>query len=611
MKIPWKKNTKSSPTKSTTKLTDRTSISCNVGAPHYIVAPVEKYDSFDDTTVMKMPMTTGSSNEDRRTTHLTTPVKPTVHCNGDATYSASARSSSRLLGSGHYSPVDGSVQTFAPNATLVSSTNDATTTRNTTSSTTVDTEAVFIQPTSLTFDQCSDDDYDVYLTPLQSSAASADDSYNHLKDEYELSVNKSAPLTVAESTLTDITTDATVDGEETKYDILLNGERGDDDPTTKTDVSVPPPPSSAVEDGVESPALPPPSKSPKFLRHASSFLRVSDLIGMDPTMDLSEHSNKSIPNYHCCSDTPPPGIAHDSMEKWVALDDGCCSNNTTADATMSSYTPIAQFAVDALAATALATMFDATMWVPDSKTAKIIESKPGTSWEGNTFQLQQPTSTNAGSAPPLEDHILIWSGTFRHGLYGSEIPAIRSAAIIYMSATQLLHLLMDSNRVKEYNTMSLGRTDLLTLPCRHIVTKVMRSESRPPLIRKTLQFTSILHARKLVMDDHHSQNNGDDTKNDNDSYLLVTRAVETPTTTTNCGDTKGHTASSTNNNSSVVVSEILLGVNVIRTIPHQPNACLLMSVNHVRSPMVPSLFLAKRLGLQAATNFVHDLRKCC
>ena len=422
-------------------------------------------------------------------------------------------------------------------------------------------------------------------------------------EEFE-SMNKSAPLTVAESTLTDVTTDATIDGEDVKDDILRIGESDEDSPN---EIVVPPSPSAIAESSVEPP--PPSQSSPKFMRHASSFLRVSDLIGMDPTMDLSEHSPKSIPNYHCCSDAPPPGIPHDIMEKWVALDDGCCygnSNNIT-DATMSSYTPIAIFAVDALATTALATIFDATMWVPETKTAKIIESKPPTSWEASTFQLQQPlssSSTNSGSSTPLDDHILIWSGTFRHGLYGSEIPAIRSAAIIYMSATHLLHLLMDSNRVKEYNTMSLGRTDLLTLPCRHIVTKVMRSESRPPLLRKTLQFTSIFHARKLVIDDN---NDDTDTNNkDNDSYLLVTRAVENPNT--NNGNINGITNHSNNN---AVVSEILLGVNVIRTIPNRPNTCILLSVNHVRSPMIPSLFLAKRLGLQAATNFVHDLRKCC
>lgn len=604
MKIPWRqKNTKSIPS---TSSTDRPSSSCNIiGAPKCTVLPVDNYDilTSDDATEMKMTNSSGTGTTN--STIITTPVKqkPTVHCHGDVTTSAaSITSSPTLLGSGHYSPVDGSVQTFAP------------------------TTSVLIQPTALTFEQHSEDDYDVYLTPLQSSVASVDEGSNHLKEEYELSVNKSATLTVVESTLTDITTDATVDGEEVKED---SGDSGADSPTAVTGTTgstVPPPPpttTTTATTGVES--FPPPSssKSPKFIRHASSFLRVSDLIGMDPTMDLSEHSHKSIPNYHCCSDAPPPGIPHDILEKWVALDDGCCrgndntTTNNTTETTMSTYTPIAQFAVDALAATALATILDATMWIPDSKTAKIIESKSPTSWEANTFQLPAPTlssssqsnigSSSTSSSMPLEDHILIWSGTFRHGLYGSEIPAIRSASIIYMSAAQLLHLLMDSNRVKEYNTMSLGRTDLLTLPCRHIVTKVMRSESRPPLLRKTLQFTSIFHARKLVVNDN---DDTDDTNTDNDSYLLVTRAVENPTTTNSGGGGDTHGSSSSNSNN-VVVSEILLGVNVIRTIPNRPNACLLLSVNHVRSPMVPSLFLAKRLGLQAATNFVHDLRKCC
>lgn len=598
MKIPWRqKNSKSSPTRSATK-----------SASKCTAVTVEKLDALhvDDAT-------------GNLTAGTTTPVKKLiVHGPGDSTtVSASITSSPTVLGSGHYSPVDGSVQTFAPSN---------------------HTNTAAVQPTTLTFEQqpphhgssTEEEDYDNYLTPLQSSVTSVDSSSSTgttLKEEYELLVNTTkagVPLTAANSTLTDITTDtATVDGEEKEEDMVIPPTVGDagsvDRPIT---VPPPPPPSSTTtaQGNVmeSSSALPPqPSlKSPKFMRHASSFLRVSDLIGMDPTMDLSEHSHKSIPNYHCCSDAPPPGIAHDLLEQWVALDDGC-GDTTNNDATMSSYTPIAQFAVDALATTALATMLDATMWVPDAKTAKIIASKlPLKSWEANTFQLQQPplsfsssSSTNAGAnktAPFDDDHILIWSGTFRHGLYGSEIPAIRSAAVIYMSATQLLQLLMDSNRVREYNTMSLGRTDLLTLPCRHIVTKVMRSESRPPLLRKTLQFTSILHARKLVVTNDSnpdSDNDGENMNQDSDSYLLVTRAVENPTTTSN-----NNVAPS--NTNSVVVSEILLGVNVIRTIPNRTNACLLLSVNHVRSPLVPSLFLAKRLGLQAATNFVHDLRKC-
>ena len=566
------------------------------------------------------------------TTTTTTPTRTTEPFqNGDSTWTtgtttaavvaAAAVSSptttlSSSLGSGHYSPIDGSVRQFESSmANKISKIDDApqqvvtTTTASDSSNAVVASSNTSIllettssdsilPPTTLLFEQRSSDDDDcddIYHTPLQSSMTSLEECHSASNGggggSHHVSsfvTTKTVSLKVAESTLTEATSDATL--EEEKDDTLLRtGDSSDESPTAFV---LPPPPN--------------PLKSPKFLRHASSFLRVSDLIGLDPTMDLSEHSHKSIPNYHCCSDVPPPGVAHDSMEKWVALDDGCGPGMSS-----SSYTPIAQFAVDALATTALVTMFDATMWVPDSKTTKIIESKPCTSWEATTFSTTASspttakndngtttTSTTTTDKTKLDDHILIWSGNFRHGLYGSDIPAIRSAAVIYMSATQLLHLLMDSNRVKEYNTMSLGRTDLLTLPCRHIVTKVMRSESRPPLLRKTLQFTSIFHARKLNDTDH-----GID--NENESYLLVTRAVENPT------GTMGGDSNNNNNNSGVVVSEILLGVNVIRTIPHHPRACLLLSVNHVRSPLVPSLFLAKRVGLQAATNFVHDLRKCC
>jgi hypothetical protein len=585
------------------------------------------------------------TNTTRTAIVVTTPVKQsTIHCNStndintnnaastfhtntaDTHASMTLTSSPTLLGSGHYSPVDGSVQTFAPAPTSATTSTTTMSTSNSEMAVTT-SELLLLHPTALTFDTTplksdkysnnDDDDDDVYLTPLQSSITSIGNAtegceHCHVQEAFELQVanHKSrTQLTVAESTLTDVTTDASVDGEDTattkdEEDLLLHIRESDDEFL----IVPPPPPSTNTDTETLS------SKSPKFIRHACSFLRVSDLIGMDPTMDLSEHSHKSIPNYHCCSDTPPPGIPHDIMEQWVALDDGNHpirdNTGTTPVTNTSSYTPIAQFAVDALATTALTTIMDATMWVPDSKTAKIIESKSSSSWETNTFQLQpipssSSSSTPPPSPPPLDDHILIWSGTFRHGLYGSDIPAIRSAAIIYMSATQLLHLLMDSNRVKEYNTMSLGRTDLLTLPCRHIVTKVMRSESRPPLLRKTLQFTSIFHARKLVSDITNNID-GDATSNQNnkdDSYLLVTRAVENP----NRGDANVNNGNSSN----VVVSEILLGVNVIRTLPDRPNTCLLLSVNHVRSPLVPSLFLAKRLGLQAATNFVHDLRKCC
>ena len=162
-------------------------------------------------------------------------------------------------------------------------------------------------------------------------------------------------------------------------------------------------------------------------------------------------------------------------------------------------------------------------------------------------------------------------------------------AILRSLLTLLMELLVDSNRVKEYNKMSLGRTDLKTFqddiavsgPFGNSVTKIMKSESKPPMLRKTLMFVSILHARELI---------------DGSGYLIVTRAVHHP-------DAQG--------NSNVIQSEILMGVNLIRKIEGaEESKCLMINVNHIRSPMVP-MMVAKRIGVSAAIGFINDVRSIC
>ena len=135
-----------------------------------------------------------------------------------------------------------------------------------------------------------------------------------------------------------------------------------------------------------------------------------------------------------------------------------------------------------------------------------------------------------------------------------------------MPAAVLYDLLSDSTRVQEYNAMSLGRTDILTLDEN---TKVCCAESRPPMIRKTIRLVTLMHT--LAQPD--------------EFYQISTRAVE---------------------NGSTTHSEILLGTNVIR--PLSSSSCMLIAVNHMYSNLIPTA-LAKRMGSTAATNFVTDLRK--
>ena len=116
--------------------------------------------------------------------------------------------------------------------------------------------------------------------------------------------------------------------------------------------------------------------------------------------------------------------------------------------------------------------------------------------------------------------MLVWQGEFRHGLYGSDLPLVRSEGTIDMSPLGLVRLLMDNARVSEYNKMSLGRDDIVVLqdslpdsgndgvvdpdgdasalrPFGRTVTKVVKSATRPPVIRRNLEFVTLLHARPL------------------------------------------------------------------------------------------------------------------
>jgi hypothetical protein len=327
---------------------------------------------------------------------------------------------------------------------------------------------------------------------------------------------------------------------------------------------------------------------------SSSFVRVCDL-------NLHHHYT----HLRSSLTTVCPHNAHPG--EWMAIPFHSNTDSTT------TVGPL----MESLAAMGLGTAMNAEIWTPDGKTKQhLLATSGATSWEGTTFcpptarpsesDTTRNTTTTAGSstaiATTVADHVLVWTGTLVNS-YGSDIPAVRSAAVMAQSAESLLDLLLDSSRVQEYNAMSLGRTDIQVLESssgtlstsllssssslaktmfpRTVESKIVQSASRPPMLRKTLQFTTLLHAREYA-----------------DGYLLVSRAVTLP-------NGSNSTASSS---SAVVVSEILLGVNWIRRLSdHQ---CLLVTVNHVKSPLIP-LLLAKRLGLQAAVNFIHDVRASC
>ncbi len=152
------------------------------------------------------------------------------------------------------------------------------------------------------------------------------------------------------------------------------------------------------------------------------------------------------------------------------------------------------------------------------------------------------------------------------------------------------------------------------------VTKLVRTRNRPPLVRRVLEFFTLLHCRELT-DDQGGK-----------GYIIVARGV-----TPGSVDVEG------SGRKRVMHSEILLNVHIIRRLRNDSrasgggersrggsrssrggsrsvctsgkkasksdlaNRCLMINVHHMKSPMVPNM-LAKKVGLSAASSFVMDIR---
>eukprot|EP00816_Leptocylindrus_hargravesii_P005478 CAMPEP_0196821594 /NCGR_PEP_ID=MMETSP1362-20130617/79984_1 /TAXON_ID=163516 /ORGANISM="Leptocylindrus danicus, Strain CCMP1856" /LENGTH=359 /DNA_ID=CAMNT_0042200837 /DNA_START=110 /DNA_END=1186 /DNA_ORIENTATION=+ len=225
--------------------------------------------------------------------------------------------------------------------------------------------------------------------------------------------------------------------------------------------------------------------------------------------------------------------------------------------------------------------------------------KPSTKFTENFFS--DVSNKGRDIIDALGEEILVWFAKFDDHCYGHTLPLVKTRAIVNMSPKAFAELLMDSNKVKLYNKMSLGRTDVRVFQAGVDTVgefgdgeaKVVRNLTKPPLTKKTLEFVTLMHARKLNPD--HGEGEG---------YLVVSRAVN---------DRLERDAAETPTNASDVTtmerlrSEILLGVNVLRAIEGEPNKTDLTSVTHVNSPLVPAL-AAKKVGLKGAVDFIRDIR---
>ena len=175
-----------------------------------------------------------------------------------------------------------------------------------------------------------------------------------------------------------------------------------------------------------------------------------------------------------------------------------------------------------------------------------------------------------------QGEVLVYIGKSKKEGHGSKLPIIKTKSILPLSAEEMADLLMDSTKVKIYNKLSVGRTDVRILGKG---TKVVCNLTKPPIAKSNMVSCTLMHSRKLEGSDS--------------SHLVVSRA-----TPGMVGDEL----------SDLPRNDILLGVNLLED--RGPNECVMTAVTHVYSPALP-MILAKKLGVSSAINFVKDIRGSC
>lgn len=243
------------------------------------------------------------------------------------------------------------------------------------------------------------------------------------------------------------------------------------------------------------------------------------------------------------------------------------------------------------------------LWTPTDDTRRILAKE--TTIPGET--LRDPND------------ICVWGGQFlsSYNYYGSKLPMAKSRGIINTSPYKLLELILDSDRVNEYNKMSLGRKDVHIfndnpldddddkrpgVPSEGYLekrdySKIIRTLSKPPLIRKPIEFVTLIHVRKLPT----SKDNNEE-EEEGPTYLLSSRAVILEDKTGN-----KYPIDDGEINTEAIRSEMLLGINILRPVKENKETTEFTNISLMYSSIVPML-VAKKIGLTSVGNFMKDIQ---
>ena len=413
-----------------------------------------------------------------------------------------------------------------------------------------------------------------------------------------------------------------------------------------------------------------------FDRTKSHFLRTADLGLTQDTIFaeqfLDDPSAKAEPHYHHPSPHPPPGVQFHIDENWVSLDDGKGGHSPIAPQAVDALVAMGyRAACDPMMWTPSSKtrkyMTEKGLRFDDTPIPGPIDEGEGGPNSDSTGTLvwsgkfphkyhghEQPAIRSQGivnmspeqlvdllmdskrvseynkSSIGRVDEVVLSDGTDLDGCPFSGQRKkkltgviIQGARIVDGTAVIDSETEDDQSDVEEITFDDDGRKSVRTITTASArrqslfvgVTKLVRTTNKPPLVRKVLEFFTLLHCRKLT--DEQGRDGG---------YIIVGRGV------TPAGDVE-------KSSKGIMHSEILLNVHIIRRL--RPTSrrdkgmggskkgsqgsktvstsgrkasrsdlagrCLMINVNHLKSPMVPNM-LAKKVGLGAALNFISDIR---
>ena len=172
-----------------------------------------------------------------------------------------------------------------------------------------------------------------------------------------------------------------------------------------------------------------------------------------------------------------------------------------------------------------------------------------------------------------KEDVKVWKRAVAEGSYGREYPCLKLSTVLDAPAEAVMALLVDSERVAEYNKYSKGRHDVEHLGP---ATKIVRNRTLPPLQKKVHEFCTLMHV----------------VRREDGAQMMLTRFTDHPKVPPS---------------SNYARSEIILGVTEVRPHPTDPGKSVFTTVSHVKSAGVPP-FIAEQFSARGLVDFVSSLQ---